>query len=164
MINLLETKYHRKVNPGDNNLTDSLQDTLNSRHIKPRSKKWSWVTLIVFVLSEFASFLFQWEDSSTNMIRLIDNNITNRMQCPIHIKKLEKITSGDHKCEVCGRKATLECRSCEFKQCSDCRICSERHHLIKIIDLNVPQPSLRKSKVSTTVMPMPAIVAPKAKL
>ena len=60
------------------------------------------------------------------------------MQCPTHIKKLEKIVDqGDHECELCGRKAFLECKSCEFKQCTECRICSARHQLIKMIDLNV---------------------------
>jgi len=41
------------------------------------------------------------------------------MQCPTHIKKLEKIVEqGEYECELCGRKASLECKSCEFKQCS----------------------------------------------
>jgi CRISPR/Cas system-associated protein Cas10 (large subunit of type III CRISPR-Cas system) len=69
------------------------------------------------------------------------------MQCPTHIKKLEKITeSGDFECEVCGRPAVLECKSCQFKQCSECRICNERHNMIKIIDLNVPLDHYKESE------------------
>ncbi len=67
------------------------------------------------------------------------------MQCPTHIKKLEKITEPtDEICELCGRKAALECKSCTFKQCSDCRICNQRHNMIKIIELNVRPPICRK--------------------
>ena len=67
------------------------------------------------------------------------------MQCPTHIRKLEKI-AGDtgELCELCGRKAALECRLCTFRQCADCRICNQRHHMIKIIELNVDLEVYRK--------------------
>ena len=62
------------------------------------------------------------------------------MQCPTHKKKLDPIPPEDEDkkpCEICGRESTLLCKSCKYTQCSNCRICNERHGLIKIIDLNV---------------------------
>jgi ribosomal protein S14 len=62
------------------------------------------------------------------------------MQCPTHIKKLEKIPEDEEEkkpCHICGRDSTLYCKSCKFTQCSNCRICNQRHGLIKIIELNV---------------------------
>jgi TATA-binding protein-associated factor Taf7 len=39
MINLLETKYHRKVAGGRENMMDALNATLSSRFIRPRDRK-----------------------------------------------------------------------------------------------------------------------------
>jgi hypothetical protein len=74
------------------------------------------------------------------------------MQCPQHKKALEKLAIEDiiKKCEMCGRVANLYCSSCKFVLCNQCRICDKRHFLIKMIDLEVHQLSLRKSKPNTT--------------
>jgi hypothetical protein len=60
------------------------------------------------------------------------------MQCPTHTSKLEKLVAPQNEvCELCGRPASLSCKSCQFYQCGECRICTQRHNLIKIVELNV---------------------------
>ena len=90
------------------------------------------------------------------------------MQCPSHNKKLEAIPMEEENrkpCQVCGRESTHYCKSCKYAQCSDCRVCSQKHNLIKIIELNVwLLLKHRKSKLNTITMAMPAIHATNPKL
>lgn len=39
------------------------------------------------------------------------------MQCPTHIKKLEKMTESEDSCEICSRPAEWECKLCKYRQC-----------------------------------------------
>lgn len=62
------------------------------------------------------------------------------MQCPTHKKQLDKLAELDptKKCEICGgREAKLYCKSCRFLLCGDCRICDNRHFLVRMIELCV---------------------------
>lgn len=82
-----------------------------------------------------------------------------RMLCPTHNKKLEPIPVGEEEgktCHVCGRDATHYCKSCKYVQCAECRICSTKHHLIKIVELNVLDACLRRSRPNTTTTGTPA--------
>lgn len=87
------------------------------------------------------------------------------MQCPTHIKKLQKILQpSGGLCNICCRQAVYECKDCNFLLCDECRICTKRHGMLKIIDLVVSLPQIRPSSPNTTITHTPVIVAPRAKL
>ena len=62
------------------------------------------------------------------------------MQCPTHKKQLDKLAEADptKKCEMCSKDASLYCKSCRFLLCGSCRICDNKHFLVRMSDLCVP--------------------------
>lgn len=60
------------------------------------------------------------------------------MECPKHKKRLVKmpVKNPEQKCSMCGLEASLQCQSCKFQLCINCRICDKKHFLVKVIWLS----------------------------
>ena len=83
------------------------------------------------------------------------------MQCPTHVKKLDKLEEMEEKktCAICGREASYGCKSCTYVQCSNCQVCSAKHSLIKIVRLSVTFTLFILLRVSIIIMNLPVILA-----